>query len=284
MDTSTPATAPATPVTVSDILNRYERECLPKLAPQTIRDYTYHLEVLHREFGSRAASELEPKDFGPWMRTSERGVCYRVRSLAVLSAAFTQAVSFWYILPRNVLRDVKRPKNKPRDRLISDEEFQRLRAMAHHRIALAMDLALLTGQRQGDILRFRWDQIRDGALHLRQSKTGKRLAIELTPELKKVLGKCWMLKNGGKDGNEYVLPTHTGKPYKFSGFRSGWQYVHRKWVKAGGEPLHFHDIRGMAATKCATPEIAMRLLGHTTIAMTMRVYRRGVERVEALRL
>jgi integrase len=44
----------------------------------------------------------------------------------------------------------------------------------------------------------------------------------------------------------------------------------------------FHDIRALAATRCSTPEVAMRLLGHTTLAMTMRVYRRGVERVKAL--
>ena len=47
-----------------------------------------------------------------------------MRQLAVLSAALTQAVSFWYLLDRNVLRDVKRPKRPPRDRLIEDQLTQ----------------------------------------------------------------------------------------------------------------------------------------------------------------
>ncbi len=74
----------------------------------------------------------------------------------------------------------------------------------------------------------------------------------------------------------------TGKPYTSEGYRACWQRCMRKWMRGGGENFHFHDIRALAATRCATPEIAMRLLGHTTLSMTMRVYRRGIERVQAL--
>lgn len=266
-------------VTVGAILDRYERDCLPKLAPRTQRDYARHLVKLRAIFGSRVADELRPRDFGPFLQV-DRGQVSRVRQLAVLSAAFTEAVSAWYWIERNVLRDVKRPKSKPRDRLITDAEFEAVRKTAPERMGLAMQLALLTGQRQGDLLRFKWTDIRDGAIHVRQSKTGKRIAIELNPELKRVLGKCAQLTN--REPSEYVLPTRLGKPYTPEGFRAGWQRIIRAWVKRGGENFHFHDIRALAATKCATPEIAMRLLGHTTLAMTMRVYRRGVERVKAL--
>mgnify|MGYP002134247567 FL=1 len=36
-----------------------------------------------------------------------------------------------------------------------------------------MDLALLTGQRPADVLKLTRADIRDGALHLKQNKTGK---------------------------------------------------------------------------------------------------------------
>lgn len=280
MDTQTTT---QTAVTVNQILERYERDCLPKLAPMTQVNYRYLLKGLRREFGPAIAEELRPKDFGPFLQV-KRGQVNRVRSLAVLSSAFTQAVSFWYVLAHNVLRDVHRPRFKPRDRLISDAEFYGFKAMLSPRIQLAMMLALLTGQRQGDILNFRWADIRDMALHVRQSKTGKRIAIEITPDLEAVLDECWRLGNGGQVGNPFVLPTRSGKPYTGTGFRACWQRAMRKWIKLGNEPYHYHDIRAMAATRCATPEIAMRLLGHTTLAMTMRVYRRGVEKVKALEL
>jgi integrase len=287
------------PVTVNEILDRFVRDSLPKRGLRTQRDYLRHIRVLRREFGERVAGELRPKDFGPFLEVT-RGPTQRVRQIAVLSAAFTDAVSRWYMLERNVLRDVKRQKNKPRDRLILDSEFAACKAVANPRMQLAMMLALLTGQRQGDIIRFRWSDIRGMDLHVQQSKTRKRTAIAINAELEAVLDRCWLLPGGGKDGSEYIIPTRFGQPYTSEGFRACWQrtinramkgrpaYRRRKGKPVGPlapairERFTFHDIRALAATKCETPEKAMRLLGHANIAMTMRVYRRGIEHVDAL--
>jgi integrase len=287
-------------VTVAAILDRYEKESLPELAPRTQGDYRRHLEKLRQLFGHRIAEELRPRDFGEFLRNSGRakGRIQKVRQLAVLSAAFTQAVSYWHWgLERNVLRDVKRPKNPPRDRLIQDWEFDGCKALAPIRVKLAMRLALKTGQRQGDILDFKWSDITERLiedpenpgktitimeLNVYQSKTGKRLAIQIDADLEAILDECWKLKNGGNAGCRYVLPTRSGLRYTSCGFRACWQRVMRKWMRRGGVNFHFHDVRALCATKCKTPEEAMRLLGHTTIAMTLRVYRRGVERVQCL--
>lgn len=269
---------PTSAVTVNEILWRYERDCLDELAPRSQSDYLRHIAVLRRVFGHRIATELEPKDFGPFLQV-KKGKFQRVKQLAVLSAAFTQAVSFWYWIPRNVLRDVKRPKSKPRDRLVLPEEFAAVRALAHYRIQLAMDLAVMTGQRQGDLLGLKWVDIKGMELHVEQTKTGKRLAIGITPDLEAVLDKCWQLPSRG----QYVLsPQRGGDRYTGEGFRAMWQRNMRKYVAGGGTRFTFHDLRALAATRCASPEIAMRLLGHTNISMTLRVYRRGVERVQAL--
>jgi integrase len=287
-------------VTVSQILDRYERECVPSLAPRTQKDYARHLIHLRSIFGERVAAELKPRDFGPFLNNNgkARGRIQKVRQLAVLSAAFTQAVSFWYWgLEANPLRDVKRPKSFPRDRLIGDDEFEGCKAIAPIRVKLSMRLALKTGQRQGDILDFKWADISEreiddpknpgkkimlSELNVYQSKTGKRLAIGIDAELEQIMDDCWKLKNGGNAGSPYVLPTRSGKRYTSEGYRATWQRCMKKWMRQGGQNFHFHDIRALCATKCKTPEEAMRLLGHTTIAMTMRVYRRGIERVQCL--
>lgn len=278
-------TPPTSVITVNTILDRFVSDSLPSRGLRTQRDYLRHIRVLRREFGQRIADELRPRDFAEFLNVT-KGPIQRVRQLAVLSAAFTDAVSRWFVIESNVLRDVKRRKNKPRDRLILDEEFAAVKAIASPRLQLAMMLALLTAQRQGDIIRFRWSDIRDMELHVYQAKTRKRLAIEVSPELEAVLDQCWLLKGGGHAGSEYVLPTRFGTPYTSEGFRACWQRMMQRVDRRGllTERFTFHDIRALAATKCATPEIAMRLLGHTTLAMTMRVYRRGVERVKALSL
>lgn len=272
-----------TTVTVSQILDRYERDCVPLLAPRTQRDYARHLVHLRRVFGHLDASTLRPKDFGEFLNV-RRGIHQRVRQLAVLSSAFTQAVSFWYLIERNVLRDVKRPKGQPRDRLIEDHEFAAVRALAPLRVRLMMDLALNLGQRQGDLLDLKWSDIKEGCVHVQQSKTGKRMAIELSLEAKRVMGKCWMLPGGGRDGGEYVITRRCGGRYTSEGFRALWQRTMNRYCRRGGKRFTFHDIRALCATKCKSPEEAMKLLGHSNISMTLRVYRRGVERVKALQL
>lgn len=289
MDTQTTATAP---VTVNTILDRYERDGMDELRPRTARDYRRHIGHLRRRFGQMDAMTLEPRPFAEFVNEVKRGKVQRVRQLAVLSAALTMAVRRFYLLKVNVLRDVERPRSKPRDRLIRDDEFAACKALACIRVQLAMQLALLTGQRQGDIISFKWTDVReeivDGRkasfLHVYQSKTSKRLAIEVTPELESVLDQCWQIRGGGHAGSEYVLPTRTGKPYTSEGFRAKWQLVMRRYMRAGGENLHFHDLRALAATKCATLELAQALLGHSSPQMTKMIYRRGVERVMPLRL
>jgi integrase len=268
--------------TVAELLDRYQAECLPLLAPRTAREYVRHLGHLKRAFGERIACELKPRDFGPFIqeRNGKRGQVQRVRQLAVLSAAFSQAVSFWYVLDHNVLREVKRPKRPPRDRLIEPEEFDAVHASAPLRVQLMMDLALRLGQRQGDLLDLKWSDLKGGEVMVQQGKTGKRLAIEISPDLKRIFGKCWLLPNRG----EYVITRRCGGRYTSEGFRALWQRTINAYCRRGGARFTFHDIRALCATRCKSPEEAMKLLGHTNISMTLRVYRRGVERVKALQI
>lgn len=279
--------------TVNQILDRYEAECLDDLAPRTRKDYKRHLPVLRREFGERIANELKPRDF-TFFVNAKTGRQQKNKQLAILSSALTHAVSYWFWADRNVLRDVKRHPSKARDRLVEDWEFEAVRKLCPDSVKCAMDLALITGQRQGDILSFKWSDIKDGAIHLQQSKTGKRMAIELSLDLKKVLGRCAQL-----GGREYIIVNKDGERYTSDGFRALWQRAMRKamrgfWMSSRSkryftEPVltsrwTFHDIRALAATKCPDLQTASHLLGHANPSMTAKVYRRGIERVKPLQI
>lgn len=267
--------------TVGAILDRYEQEVVPfTLSPATQAGYRRIIPKLRALWGDRLVSELKPKDFGPWIYEVRRGRVQRCRMLAVLSAALTCAVSRWYLIDRNVLRDVERPKNPPRDRLVSRKEFETFRFMNRPFVQLMMDLAVRTGQRQGDLLDLKWSQIKGMEIHFQQSKTGKRIVLEITPELEAVLDRCYLLPGRG----EYVISRSMGGRYTGAGFRAEWQRKMDRYCRLGNERFTFHDLRAMAATSCKTPEEAMRLLGHTTMAMTLRVYRRGAEHVKPIQL
>ncbi|MDP7427644.1 MAG: tyrosine-type recombinase/integrase, partial [Alphaproteobacteria bacterium] len=61
-----------------------------------------------------------------------------------------------------------------------------------------------------------------------------------------------------------ILTTETGRPWRGGHFRSKWREV---TLRAGLDGLHFHDLRGTAATRlqeagCSDREIAA-ITGHT---------------------
>lgn len=268
--------------TVAAILDRYKLECVPALSPRTARDYCRHIEHLKREFGHRIAEELKPKDFGPFLNV-KKGKINRNRQLAVLSAAFSEAVGRWYWMERNVLRDVKRNPSTPRNRYVTDEEFAKCKAIAPLRVQLMMDLALLTGQRQGDLLSLKWTEVREMMVLFTQSKTGKRLAVQVTPALEEVLDKCWQLPKGGKDGGEYVITRSFGGRFTSEGFRARWQETMNRYVKAGNQRFSFHDLRAKSASDSPSIDAAYQRLGHTSMTMTRRVYDRGIRIVSPLK-
>jgi integrase len=145
-------------------------------------------------------------------------------------------------------------------------------------VALAIAVALLTGQRQGDVLSLRWDQIRDGRIYFVQGKTGKELDMGISPQLDSVLEECKAL--GGK---EYVIVSRRGTRYSSCGFRSCFTRLKKKFAAQGlGRPMRFHDLRKMAASGCKDIKSAQELLGHQTPAMTLKHYWMNPDRTEAL--
>ena len=52
------------------------------------------------------------------------------------------------------------------------EQVEAVKALAGERIAVAIDLAVSTGQQRGDLLSLKRDQLTDAGIVFRQSKTG----------------------------------------------------------------------------------------------------------------
>lgn len=268
------------PYTVNEILDKFAAEYVPTLAPRTQKDYAYHIRALRQWFGHRIANEMRARDFREFMGVL-KGKIQRNRQMAVLSCAFSLAVSPWYMMESNPCRDVHRHPSKPRERYVTDEEYAGFKATLPLRLQLAMELALLTGQRQGDIIALTWAKVDRvmGRIRFRQAKTGKRLGVRITPAVDEVLQRCERLGPPG----DHVIRKRNGTAYTSEGFRAIWQRYMRKWVRAGHDRFTFHDIRAKSASDSATIEAAYQRLGHTSMSMTRRVYDRAEREVEPLR-
>lgn len=268
--------------TMADLLDRYQREIVPTLAPRTQKDYARHLDLLRRTFGHMRPEEIKPRDVGAFLERP-KGKIQANRQVAVLSAVFSKAVGRWYMTDKNPCRDVERNPSKRRTRYVTDAEYAALYAIMPPRMQIAMDLALITGQRQGDLLSLRWEKIEDGFVQFKQSKTGKKLAMRISAAFEAVLRRARMLVP--QLPREYVLRTRKGKPYTGEGFRAIWQRGMRKALRLGivKERFTFHDLRAKNISDTSNIQEAFERAGHTSMAMTRGTYDRGTRKVEPLK-
>lgn len=168
-------------------------------------------------------------------------------------------------LDRNVLDTFTRAYSSDRSEIIwLPEHVSAFLERADAEMALAMMLALHTGQRQGDIRRMAWTNYDGQRLSLRQGKGGARVVIPCTRALKATL-------DGLPRKGALILPTKTGRAFTKRYLADRWDEVYRAAELPMDEKrhplLHFHDVRGTTVTMlfeagCTVAEAAS-ITGHS---------------------
>lgn len=263
----------------SVIARRYVREVLPTKAASTRRDNEKELANLLRVFGHVPIDFIAPMHIREYLDI--RGQTAKVRAnreKALFSHVFNKAREWGYTTAPNPCQGVKGFKEAGRDRYVTNEEFENVKAKAHFTVADAMDLALLTGQRPADVLKIKHTDIRDGALWIVQNKTGARLGIEITGELAAVIAR--ITARPCQAISPYLLQDEKGQPLSLYALRSRFDKA-RDLAKVS---FQFRDIRAKAATDTGDLAHSQRLLAHKNRQMTEHyVKRRAGERVRPLR-
>jgi integrase len=135
---------------------------------------------------------------------------------------------------------------------------------------LAYSLLLYTGQRVGDVVRMRRSDIRKGALHVVQSKTGTTLYIELHPALVRAI------KSGPSNGI-YLIGDKHGRPIT----RARLTGLIAAAVKVAGLPTECvaHGLRKAALRRLAehgsTTNQIQAVSGHRTLSEVERYTRQA---------
>jgi integrase len=133
------------------------------------------------------------------------------------------------------------------------------------RARLALALLLYTAQRRADVVIMGKQHLRDGAIHIRQSKTGTQLAIPVHPELQTVI-------DGTEGGDLTFLITGWGKAFTPAGFTNWFRDRCNEAKLQNG--LSAHGLRKAACRRLAelgrsANEIAA-ISGHLTLAEVQR--------------
>jgi integrase len=184
----------------------------------------------------------------------------------------------WGIATKNPAQGLELgPRSKKRAQ-VSLDQVEAVKALTNERMRAAIDLAVMIGQRRGDLLTLKWENVTDGGISVEQSKGGARLLIEHSADLDAVLGRLKVLKPDIP--REYLIRKRNGRPYSPRGFTAIWQRLMAKHVKAAGVRFTFHDLRSVSADGAATPEEARDRLGHASVETTKRHYLRGVTKAK----
>ena len=258
------------PGSLGDLICRYKASPeFKRLKESTRSGYNIYLALLERAVAKTTVVGIDAR----WLYEVRDAMADTPRAadmmLSVLSVLLNFSIARGW-RSDNPARHVKKLRGSKSYQPWPESAIERFRAGANPRMVWAVELAIYTGQRQGDVLAMQWRHIERGLISVAQKKTGERLLIPIRGELATVLE---AIPRVGTN----IVHREDGRSYTRSGFSSIFQREKRR-LGLGG--LQFHGLRHTAAVRLAeagaTDREMMAILGHRTAAMVTR-YTRGAE-------
>lgn len=256
------------------------------LSDSTRKQWSRWLDRIADHFGTLSIAQFDrPEKIRPIIRQWRSKWEHHPRTadygLQVLSRVLAYAVDPLGKIASNPCEGIKRLYSGDRSEIIwTDADIAEFKAATSTHAAWAVDLAAHTGLRLGDLIRLSWSHIEDDAIVMRTGKSRQRreVLIPLYDDLRAILGRIPKVATT-------VLTNSDGKPWTADGLKTA---VQRAKAKAGwaDKDLHFHDLRGTAATKFYTaglsPRVIAEIMGWSEDQVE-KILRRYVGRTAATR-
>lgn len=190
------------------------------------------------------------------------------RWLASVRACLQEAVRL-DLIPTNPASSVRPAlEAEPRARVLSDAELQRVMASIDAEtdpyVRAAFRLLIETGARKSEVLAAKWTDLdlRNGEWRIPRTKSGRSLTRPIPPSVAKVLT---------------ALPR--SETWVFPGIQSHRADLRRAWDRVRSDAnvadVRIHDLRrtfGHSVAREAGLHVASKLLGHSDVRVTERVY------------
>jgi integrase len=268
----------ASVLTFAYVAQQYKLKVIPTKAERTQQDNKRELENLLEFFNDPPAPldaihPMNVRQYMTWRTAEGTGFVRANREKALLSHIWNFARDQGYTALANPCAGIKGFNEEGRDAYIEDVEMKRVRAAGDQCLRDGIDLAYLTGQRPADVLRMSEMDVRDGAVHLRQGKTRKRLRIavvgELAELLQRIRARKAVISERTRVHNTRLIVNENGRAI-------GVNAMSRRWAKACAEAgitgIQFRDLRAKAGTDKADDagdiRQAQQQLGHASVVMT----------------
>jgi integrase len=232
-----------------------------RLADSTKRKWGWWLDRIAEHFGELRVAQFErPEKIRPVIRRWRNQWADKPRTadygMQVLSCVLGHAVDPLGRIAGNPCGGIKRLySGSDRSEIIwTDADIAQLKTDCSTEIAQAVDLAAYTGLRRGDLIRLCWWHVREHEIVIATGKSRQRVEqrIPIYAALRSHLDSI-------PKRSTTVLTTSLGQPWAVNGFSSAFQ---RAKAAAGmhDRNLHFHDLRGTAATRFYNADLSVRVI------------------------
>ena len=268
------------------VVGRWKVDRFERCKPSTQRVFAG---LLRREllpaFGARRVDRITRSMALRWFEAYSRTAPGAANAgLNLLGNIFNHARALGHVEANPVSRLRRNPARKL-TRFLSREEIARLHHVLDHyadgsrsraQQADIVRLLLLTGCRKNEIVRLRWEEVKDDRIELKDSKTGPRTVL-LSAAAREILQRRMRQGNG-----PWVFPSVRDPARPRSHSLDLWYRVRDE---AGIGDVRLHDLRHTVASQAALAGIPLpvvaRMLGHSDVSMTMRYAHVGDRDIEA---
>lgn len=239
-----------------------------RLKPKTQKDYRSAVEKIRskavgsKTFGEAKLDRVTKRTIRDYLDTYPSPVSAN-RHIAVLKSAWSWAEER-YEIPSNPCIGVKLNREAPRERYVSDDEYETVLRMAPPPIAQMMELAYLLRGRLSEVLAIKVDDIYGDYLEFHRLKGSEGELTAISGRLRDALSEV--------RGGDYVC-----HQYSQSAFRSAWRRLQKNMRRFGIEPFPFHDLKAKGISDHETNHS-----GHRSQSMR-KTYVRKLQEVPATR-
>lgn len=230
------------------------------LARSTLRNWAPWLDRIDEYFGNLRIAQFDrPDKIRPIIRRWRNRWADKPRTadygLQVLSRVLSYAVDPLGKIAGNPCEGIKQLYSSNRSAIIwTETDIARIKQASPVAIAHAVDLASHTGLRLGDLLRLSWSHVGTDAITIATGKSSQRrdAIVPLYDGLKAVLANI-------PRRSTTILTSSRHRPWTRDGFGSSFNKA-KIAADMADSNLHFHDLRGTAATKFYVAGLSERVI------------------------
>jgi integrase len=270
---ATRAVAPESPkARVADVIEAFLAWSSSHVAEETQKQYLFFGQKLAEECGRLAVHAFKPIHVTRWIdkRGWEGSTEYNARRYAFRFFSWAVAEG---VLAKNPLAGMKRPKPKPRQRAITDDEYLKLLRATDSDFRPLLFALKQTGARPKELRTLTWDQVRPDHLLLWKHKTDgstvKPRVIHLTVPMQKMLALFRKRRR-----SDHVFLNGRGRPWTANAVRLRVMRLKKKLGLSADVCAYLlrHAFGTNAIVNGVDPLTVAELMGHGDLTMIKNVY------------